>query len=434
MNAKWIFIVGLCSLVLKQNKLYSQSFSLPDNADSAFLILEEALSPRYPKGLDSIRPGEPEYLAAEHQISVAMESAAMNYRVLGMEFWNKFPNDNRKCIWFVKTLQQGGKRVHYWNNIEIGFKRYLCRENFLSSYDAELDHELLNEWEEMYPIIRKEYLRLARLNNYRDFTFSMRERDLCREEMATFFNLSRNISYRNGTNLNLDEVKNLILDKMKRIGSNNSFEERDFLKVINSNLLSGYKYLGLNEDSIFNLLDRLRQVKDISPAVIEWIDQTGSLMQLFRSEIDFRFTLPNGEEFKLQEWRSPESILLIDIWALSCSSCIGRMSYLKKLYEKYSGRGFAILSICAVDEKDRHKVDSIKASLKTDWKNLIIGSPVKGRSNVATELWKKYGFLFVPHMFLVDRSGKAVLYNHELVEGEFEPYLRELLAKGIIGN
>ncbi|MNY08545.1 hypothetical protein D3C86_1414070 [compost metagenome] len=50
-------------------------------------------------------------------------------------------------------------------------------------------------------------------------------------------------------------------------------------------------------------------------------------------------------------------------------------------------------------------------------------------NSLAKSIWKKYGFSGVPQLLLLDKNGKLVMYNDLLTNGDFEPLVKELLAK-----
>lgn len=423
----------LIFMVFISSDIFSQEIILPSNADSAYSLLEKSLDVNYPDYIDTVKFGQPNYFDAERIKFIAGQVANRKYRNLGIEFWFRFPNDVRRYIWFDKTVQ-GGVMLNYWMDLEQGWQVYSNRENGMSTYEVPLDYVSLWKWEKMYPILKREYLRFAdmyergkRDNVVGDLSFR-REEDFSSEEVATFFNLSRNRSYRVSEKLSTVVVEDLILDQFQGGLKKKSLSNTSVLKNLNGYLLSGYKYWGWNEDSIDNMLNNLLEIKGLGSEFSIWIKQTKNLMNLFKSPMQLRFKLPSGELFDLQEWKTRDSIVLVDIWSLSCGSCIGRMPYLNKLFEKYKGQGFTVLSLCAVDEKDRSKVDSIQKELNLSWKTILIGRAGRDKTSIATKLCNEYGYNFVPQMFLLDRSGKVVLYNNQLVSGDFESLLQGLLA------
>ena len=418
-----IFGVLYCFIVIVTH-VKGQSLVLSDNADSAYLEVVRSQNARLPNSLDTMRADNPNYPEVKKAKIVAKEKAWMEHRIKGIEFWQRFPEDERRFEWLETTVNLSRQSINYWRYPDIAVESYLRRENFLSSYEAEINYEALWKWERLYQGFRNEYFQYVKQKGMQS-----RQANFLAMELASFFNLSRNIVFRVSPFLSTTTIKNEILDKMKVVFEKSKDEANVFMKELNYPLLSGYRFLGLNQDSLLNLMNDLKEDRNIKESIIKWIEQSTNLINLTRSKMDLKFTTPSGEKFDLQKWRSPGSVVLVDIWSLSCTSCIGRMSYLKELHDKYRDRGFTILSLCLGDGKDERRVDSIKLGINASWKSLMMGKLKMNSNSFPSTFWEKYGFKFVPHMFLLDQTGKVVLYNHELVEGNIEPYLEPLLSK-----
>lgn len=409
-------------LVLDNLNLFGQSKTLPDNADSAYNILQSVI--KINRNIEGKEP--PDSTIRIRNSHIETERERMTYRKLGIEFWFKFPNDVRKYNWFAKSVYLGKQGLNYWKKPQVAVVDYLARDNFMSSYIAEIDYETLWTWEMLMPMFRRDYFDYIIRNGEQVGTIFSKV-NILTSEMETFFNLSKNVAFRKLLFLSTSLVKDAIVERMKYLQKANDEELAGFWRVLNSSLLMGYRSFGLNEDSLNSLLNELRGDKYMQTASAKrWLSQATNIFGLFKKPMSLRFTLPEGSKFDLQTWRKPGSIVLIDIWSLNCSSCIGRMRYLKEIYEKYRESGFTILSLCADRFENKLKVDAVMLRVKGNWDYYLIGQP--NRNSSAKELWDTYGFSFVPQMFLLDQSGKVVLYNNDLVEGDIEPYLKKLIS------
>lgn len=416
-----IYLVVIQTLLIFSNA-FCQNLRLSDNVDTAYLqVVRSANSYNY-ISLNGSSIGENEDKSLRETI-LRNELFWRRYRKLGIEFWNMFPNDIRRFEWFEMTTSLSRQVVNYWKYPQIAVDQYLQKESYLSSYKADLDLSLLKKWHELYPKFRKEYI---------DYVLKMKLYDklytLFASELDGLFKLSRNSEYRTNCFFSSAIIKDAVVEKLEYIDRyGNSAVANKLIRSINYPLFSGFRFLGFNPDTVFHLLSELAKEDVVRNSIPAWIQQSTNLINLIGSKMDLEFSSPEGELFNLEKWRPRNSVVLVDIWALSCSSCIGRMKYLKQVYDKYNHRGFRVLSICVGGSEDRKKVDSILSSINANWRSLLAGRLQRDRSTFPATLWDKYGFNFVPHMFLLDKNGHVAMYNHELVSGNIEPFLNQLI-------
>jgi peroxiredoxin len=120
--------------------------------------------------------------------------------------------------------------------------------------------------------------------------------------------------------------------------------------------------------------------------------------------------------------RAPEQyrgkVLLIDFWATWCAPCVEEMPNLKALYEKYQGRGFAVLGVSLDTD-----LDTLRDYLKEEeiaWPQICDRRGPKG------ELARRMGVLSIPTTVLLDRDG---IIRHVNTRGPaLEDAVRDLLG------
>ncbi|MDR1055148.1 MAG: AhpC/TSA family protein [Prevotellaceae bacterium] len=103
---------------------------------------------------------------------------------------------------------------------------------------------------------------------------------------------------------------------------------------------------------------------------------------------------------------------LVDFWASWCGPCRNEIPNLKKLYEKYSSKGFEIISI-SIDKKEADWEKALKEENLT-WPNFL---DTKGASDA-------FNLKSIPAMFLVDNKG--IIIAEKIRGEELETKLAEL--------
>lgn len=113
---------------------------------------------------------------------------------------------------------------------------------------------------------------------------------------------------------------------------------------------------------------------------------------------DFVQKTPDGEEMKLSDLRG--NVVLVDFWASWCGPCRRENPHVKKLYEKYSHRGFEVLGVSL----DRTEA-SWKRAIEQDGLEWYHVSDLKGWKN---EVAKMYSVSSIPHTILLDKEGRII--------------------------
>lgn len=108
-------------------------------------------------------------------------------------------------------------------------------------------------------------------------------------------------------------------------------------------------------------------------------------------------------------------IVLIDFWIKNCGPCIQSVAYLNKLYEKFKGKDFGLVSINAYDSKENVSWFCNKHNIKY---------PVLLKGRNVTE---QYGVSGYPTIFILDRDGKIIYSQAGFDESKTEQVLENAL-------
>lgn len=122
---------------------------------------------------------------------------------------------------------------------------------------------------------------------------------------------------------------------------------------------------------------------------------------------DIRQQTPEGGTFALSQLRG--KVVLIDFWASWCRPCRIENPAVKKVYDKYKGKGFEILGV-SLDKSHEAWVGAIQQD-GLPWKHV---SDLGFWQNAAAQ---EYGVNSIPFTVLVDPDGKVIdkgLRAHQL--------------------
>lgn len=114
----------------------------------------------------------------------------------------------------------------------------------------------------------------------------------------------------------------------------------------------------------------------------------------------FDATLPTIEcgEVDISDYKG--KVVLIDCWATWCSPCMAKMDELKRLYAKFSDRGFVVIGINFDDNIDKAK--KAIADKELSWIQVHAATAAKGYD----DLWVQMSSISIlPRLFLIDRDG-----------------------------
>ncbi|MEM1123260.1 MAG: TlpA disulfide reductase family protein, partial [Bacteroidota bacterium] len=131
---------------------------------------------------------------------------------------------------------------------------------------------------------------------------------------------------------------------------------------------------------------------------------------------DFVQKTPDGAEMRLSDLRG--NVVLVDFWASWCGPCRRENPHVKKLYEKYSHRGFEILGVSL----DRTEA-SWKRAIEQDGLEWYHVSDLKGWKN---EVAKMYSVSSIPHTILLDKEGRIIA--RKLRAAQLEEVLEQIFG------
>ena len=108
---------------------------------------------------------------------------------------------------------------------------------------------------------------------------------------------------------------------------------------------------------------------------------------------------PVYEKHNLSEFVGQGKVMLVDFWSPWCPPCKAEIPNIKKVWEKYHGEDFDVLSVAVWEESRRmnyrNTIDTAKV-YGIDWLQL---------NNGHQEPASLYGIEGIPHMVLFDRDG-----------------------------
>ena len=130
---------------------------------------------------------------------------------------------------------------------------------------------------------------------------------------------------------------------------------------------------------------------------------------------DFELASPEGVKMKLSAFKG--KVILLDFWASWCKPCRAENPYVVKMYNKFKGKNFDILSVSL--DQDKTAWTNAIASDGLTWTHL---SDLAGWDSMVVP---KYGLQAIPATYLLDTEGKILAVN--LRGQELEQKLDELL-------
>ena len=139
-------------------------------------------------------------------------------------------------------------------------------------------------------------------------------------------------------------------------------------------------------------------------------------IKIERDGIEIVFEALDGRTVDLSKMKG--KVVLIDFWATWCGPCVKEIPSIKKIYDKFQGRGFEVIGISL--DRDRKKLETFVNENNIPWPQFFDGKGGKNR------LAKKYGIRGIPTLWLVDKQGNLVDMN---ARNNLEEKVKKYLAQ-----
>jgi peroxiredoxin len=186
-------------------------------------------------------------------------------------------------------------------------------------------------------------------------------------------------------------------------------------------IVRDYKALGLSDGDLLAFSRRASSLNDEATNRVA----EGAINQIALNRVPFDFRAPtlDGKSFDLADLRG--KIVLVDLWATSCSSCIAAMPRIHETYLRFKNRGFEVVSISFDGVKNAKRVERIEQELGLSWTTLAADDQWKSVSN-------RFGYDGFPQYLLLNRDGTVYARTGEIDMGRnLDRLLEEMLAKEV---
>ena len=122
-------------------------------------------------------------------------------------------------------------------------------------------------------------------------------------------------------------------------------------------------------------------------------------LQLIGNKMELEGQTFQGQSFQLKDYEG--RVVLVDYWATWCGPCVAEYPQIRKLYDKYHGRGFDVVGVSM--DADRESLATYLKEKDVPW--VVLNDAETGGKHPSTEY---YSIQTVPAMFLVGRDGRVI--------------------------
>lgn len=149
--------------------------------------------------------------------------------------------------------------------------------------------------------------------------------------------------------------------------------------------------------------------------------------------LDWKFTSVDGREVDLATLRG--KVVLVDFWATWCAPCVAKLPELQDLYARYRDHGLEIVGVALETDRARPSDSEEERRAKNDHARQVLLDFVASRGIPWPHFFngrgsdnpyaKQFGIQSIPHVVLLDRSGKVADRNvkPDRLEGEVQRLL-----------
>ncbi|MDH6355023.1 thiol-disulfide isomerase/thioredoxin [Dysgonomonas sp. PH5-45] len=113
---------------------------------------------------------------------------------------------------------------------------------------------------------------------------------------------------------------------------------------------------------------------------------------------DFYFFDSNKNEKQISEFIGKDNYLFVEFWASWCGPCVADIPNLKKVYEKYKGKGLQIISVSL--DSSRKAWEKALEKHGMPWLQFVTLD-----DELATNIRRKLHFSGIPYSILLDKDG-----------------------------
>ena len=125
---------------------------------------------------------------------------------------------------------------------------------------------------------------------------------------------------------------------------------------------------------------------------------------------------PATSTVKFSDYVGKGKYILVDFWASWCPPCRAEIPVVAKVYEKYAGENFDVLSVAVSDKPEDTKKAAKELGIK--WNSIINAQRIPG---------ELYGIKYIPQIMLFGPDGKLIAYD--LREDAIGEAVRKALGK-----
>lgn len=195
------------------------------------------------------------------------------------------------------------------------------------------------------------------------------------------------------------------------------------LYLFNKDILTSVAGMYLSPDSlkaIYSGFNTSLQQTNLGRAAQEYIIKKKSLV-INEAMPDFIFSTNDNQRYQLSSFRN-KSYVLICFWDSWCRPCVESIPLLKKLNKDY-GKELQMISVSI--DKDTEKWKSSLKKYAMPWlQTCDINSYIPDQS--ATSL---YDIKYIPQYFLIDKAGKLIYHNTQLMDDDGHSILQKMLKE-----